>query len=65
MKIELFYVIRAKKQDYTTNGFDLYEWVDVGSIIVDERATDEEISVALEKANIPVNAHCASARHLS
>lgn len=32
---------------------------------VDEEATDEEISIALDKANIPLDALCISVRHLS
>lgn len=65
MKIEMFYAIRVKKQGYITNAFEPFEWVDAGSVIVDEEASDEEISIALDKANIPVNALCVSVRHLS
>lgn len=65
MKIEMFYAIPVKKPGYCFDARNPYIWDDVGSIIVDEEASDEEISTALDTANIPTNALCVSVRHLS
>ena len=65
MKIEMFYAVAHEKTDFITDARAPHVWEDVGSIIVDEEATDEEICNALITANIPVNALCVSVRHLS
>lgn len=65
MKIEMFYAVAHKNTGFITDERNAYEWEDVGSIFVDEEATDEEISIALDKANIPTDALCISVRHLS
>lgn len=65
MKIEMCYAVAHKKTGFITDARNAYDWEDVGSIFVDEEATDEEILDALTAANIPVNALCVSVRHLS
>ena len=65
MNIEMLYAILSKKQCYIDDARNQYEMVDVGSIIVDEEASDDEILAALNAANIPVNALCVSVRYLS
>lgn len=65
MKIERFYAVRVKKQGYITDARNPYEWEDVGSVIVDEESTDNEISIALDEAGISREALCVSVRHLA
>lgn len=65
MKIEMFYAVAHKKTGHIVDARNAYDWEDVGSIIVDEEATDDEIWDALTAANIPTNALCVSVRHLS
>ena len=55
------YAIRMLKPSRIVDARNPYDWIDCGSIVVADNATDYEIEQAMQAANIPSTAVCVKA----